>query len=93
MVKNFIEGAVKQPVPEVKADPVPNRPEVKKTSNPEESSEQEKTHLREVDEQLEKLTAGIKIDKKPPIAQLVPSLNKPSKSDDPDDNYDQDKFE
>lgn len=92
-MKNFIEGAAKQPIPEVKADSVPNRPEVKKACNPEESSEQEKTHLREVDEQLEKLTVGIKIDKKPPIAQLVPSQNRPSKSDDLDDNYDQEKFE
>lgn len=81
-----------KPVVEAKVEPAPNKPEGKKTGL-EESSEQEKSHLREVDEQFEKLTAGIKIDKKPPIAQLVPSQNKPSKSQDFDDNYDQEKFE
>jgi len=78
---------MKQPVKETES----NKPEVKRAL--EESSEQEKSNLKEIDEQLEKLTAGIKIDKKPPIAQLVPNQNKPSKSEDFDDNYDQEKFE
>ena len=58
-----------------------------------ESNEKEKNDLREVDEKLEKLTAGIKIDKKPPIAQMVTGQNKPGQFQDIDDDYVNDKFE
>jgi len=75
---------------EIKKEPV--KTEDKKSVTSEDSSEKEKQNLREVDEKLEKLTAGIKIDKKPAIAQNESNKNKNVKEN-PTDDYDKEHFE
>jgi len=68
------------------------RAEEKKLAT-EEGSEKEKRDLREVDEKLAKLTAGIKVDKKPAIAQLAQNAPRVTEKAAMEENYEQDHFE
>ncbi len=84
---------------EAKKEPEKSKVEEPKKAVPpvahDDSSEKEKKDLREVDEKLEKLTAGIKIDKKPPIAQMATAKTGASSSQKQQeiDDYDQEHFE
>ncbi len=88
---------VEPPRPAPKAESTKKMPEEKKMAA-EETSEKERRDLKEVDEKLSKLTAGIKVDKKPQLAPLAPLTKekeklKPAAGTAGEEKYDQDHFE